>query len=159
MVDDERAQASHGNECERIVLAIPLERASTFSPRRTRSAVVTWLLFLVAIVAVGVVARLPDEERASNPVAEAAATRDAGVGLTPTSSTAPPTAVTSGGPAELPLAAPTSRHTFGEDGPVGGTAFGDNVPTLSQADIERDGYRHYQQLIARDPSVRRQGPS
>ena len=135
-----------------------MERTSTFSPRRTRSAVVAWLLFLSGIVAVGVIARLPDGERASNPVAEAEATRVAGVGLPPTGSPEPPTAVSSGGPVHLSRAASTRRHTFGEDGLVGGIVFGDNVPRLSQADIERDGYRYYQELAVRDLFVGRQGP-
>jgi hypothetical protein len=135
-----------------IGLTVPLERASTFSPRRARSAVAAWLLFLVSIVAVGVVGRLPDGEPVSNPAAKAEGTRVAGVERSPAVPLVSPTTMSSR-PTMLLRAASTPRHTFGEDGLVGGIVFGDNVPSLSQADIERDGYRFYQELSARASGV------
>ena len=125
-----------------VALSVPVERTATFSPRRTRSAIVAWLLFLVGVVAVGVVARVPQDERAPNALAEATATRAAVVGLPPTRPPESPTVTSSGGPARLPP--PVSAHRQGSA-----------VPKLSQADMERDGYRYYQELLARDPSARR----
>jgi hypothetical protein len=158
VVDDEHADSAHGNESARIVLAVPLGQARTFSPRRTRSLVVAWLLCLAGIVAIGVLARLPNVERPPASIVEAAGTRVAEIRLMPSGPPGPLAAVSSGEPVGVPGAAPTRRRTFGEDGLVGGIVFGDNVPRLSQADIERDGYRYYQELIARDLSAGRHGP-
>jgi hypothetical protein len=72
--------------------------------------------------------------------------------------TAPATATDSRGTVRYIAAPVVIRHSLGEDGLVGGIVFGDKVPVLSQADIERDGYRYFHALVAHDPGVGRQGP-
>ena len=101
--------------------------------------IAAWLLILVGIVAIGVVARIPGADHASNEAVVAV----------PATTPLP----TRGATASSPV--PTPHHSLGEDGLMGGIVFGDNVPRLTQADIERDGYRYYGQLLVRDAGTGR----
>ena len=69
----------------------------------------------------------------------------------------PTPVVTHAGPV-VPRPAPTSHRSLGDDGLIGGLPFRDAVARLSQADIERDGYRYYGQLLVGDGTGGRQSP-
>ena len=135
------------DEPERGALTVPLVSVGSASPRRARLVLTIWAVGLVAIASLGIAGR---EGEGNEPA------RVAPVAAIPAS--APPAAtVTVPASATVPrgtvryIAAPVVvRHTLGEDGLMGGIVFGDNVPALTQAEIERDGYRYYEQLLAQD---------
>jgi hypothetical protein len=130
---------------ERAELLVPLGRVASSSSRRTRLALAVWTIGLGAIAWIG----LSWHDQVTAPPIQIAAVPTAGqVMAVPAAAPEPP---------RRAVPPPVQRHTFGEDGLMGGLAFGTNIPRLSQADIERDGYRYYGQLLARDLERARQG--
>jgi hypothetical protein len=141
------------DEPGRVALTVPRAAVGS-SSGRARLAVAAWTITLAAIVCIGLAGHQREGEAPVAVVPVAVIPRTA-----PTVATAAPaTATVSRGTVRYIAAPVVIRHTFGEDGLVGGIVFGDNVHVLSQADIERDGYRYYQALNKRDPGNGRQGP-
>jgi hypothetical protein len=142
------------DEPERVALTVPLAAVGSSSSGRARLALAAWTITLAAIAWIGLAGHQREDEAPANvvPVAVIPVTAAA------VATTAPAAATVSRGTVRYIAAPVASRHTLGEDGLVGRIVFGDHVPALSQADIERDGYRYFHALVAHDPGVLRQGP-
>ena len=142
------------DEPECVGMTVPLETVASSSPGRARLALAIWAISLAGIAWIGLAGH-EDGEGAPAGAATVAAIPASAATATPA---APATAAVSRGTVRSVAAPVGVRRTFGEDGLMGGIAFGDNVPGLSQADIERDGYRYYQANNRRVPGNRQAGP-
>ena len=134
------------DEPERGALTVPLVSVGSASPRRARLALAVWSIALVGMTWIGLAGH-QGGGLAPATVAPAAAVPAT---IPPTATATPRAAAVARGTVRYIAASVAARHTLGEDGLVGGIVFGDSIPALTQAEIERDGYRYYQQLLAQD---------
>jgi hypothetical protein len=133
----------------RTLLAVAVVPSNAASSHRARTTALVWVVGLVGVVAIGLAGHLPQAPSQSTAVTQAA------VAVTQAAAAESPSLASNVRGAST-FAPPSTHRSLGDDGLVGGIVFGDNVPRLDQAGIERDGYRFYRQQLDGPVSIRRQ---